>query len=58
VLLLVARGLFKAGLARERVLEESTVRKQVANVLSKLHLTSRAQAVVFAYGHAIAHPGG
>ena len=56
--LLVARGLSNAGLARELVLEEGTVKKHVANVLSKLDVTSRAQAVVFAYEHGLARPGG
>jgi DNA-binding NarL/FixJ family response regulator len=58
VLLLVARGLSNAGLARELVLEQSTVKKHVANVLSKLRLSSRAQAVVFAYEHGLVRPGG
>lgn len=40
VLLLIARGLSNAGLARVLVLEGSTVKKHVANVLSKLELTS------------------
>jgi DNA-binding NarL/FixJ family response regulator len=57
VLMLVARGLSNAELARELVLESSTVKKHVANVLSKLDLTSRAQAVVFAYEHGMARPG-
>jgi DNA-binding NarL/FixJ family response regulator len=58
VLLLVARGLSNAQVARELVLEESTVKKHVANVLSKLDLTSRAQAVVFSYEHGVVRPGG
>jgi DNA-binding NarL/FixJ family response regulator len=57
VLLLMARGLSNADLARELVLESSTVKKHVANVLSKLDLGSRAQAVVFAYEHGLARPG-
>ena len=57
VLLLVARGLSNADLARALVLEGSTVKKHVANVLSKLELSSRAQAVVFAYEHGLARPG-
>jgi DNA-binding NarL/FixJ family response regulator len=57
VLLLMARGLSNADVARELVLEASTVEKHVANVLSKLDIASRAQAVVFAYEHGLARPG-
>jgi DNA-binding NarL/FixJ family response regulator len=39
------------------VVEPSTVKKHVANALSKLDLASRAQAVVFAYEHGLARPG-
>ncbi len=56
-LMLMARGLSNADIARELVLESSTVKKHVANVLSKLDLSSRAQAVVFAYEHGLARPG-
>ena len=56
-LMLMARGLSNADIARELVLEASTVKKHVANVLSKLDLSSRAQAVVFAYEHGLARPG-
>ena len=55
--MLMARGLSNADLGRELVLEASTVKKHVANVLSKLDLSSRAQAVVFAYEHGLARPG-
>jgi DNA-binding NarL/FixJ family response regulator len=57
VLMLMARGLSNADVGRELVLEASTVKKHVANVLSKLDLSSRAQAVVFAYEHGLARPG-
>ena len=57
VLMLMARGLSNADVGRELVLEPSTVKKHVANVLSKLDLRSRAQAVVFAYEHGLARPG-
>ena len=53
--MLMARGLSNAAIAGELVLEASTVN---ANVLSKLDLSSRAQAVVFAYEHGLARPGG
>jgi DNA-binding NarL/FixJ family response regulator len=58
VLLLMARGLSNADVGRELVLEPSTVKKHVANVLSKLDIRSRAQAVVFAYEHGLTRPGG
>ena len=57
VLMLMARGLSNADVGRELVLEASTVKKHVANVLSKLNLRSRAQAVVFAYEHGLTRPG-
>jgi DNA-binding NarL/FixJ family response regulator len=57
VLLLMARGLSNAHIAGELVLEASTVKKHVANVLSKLDLSSRAQAVVYAYEHGLTRPG-
>jgi DNA-binding NarL/FixJ family response regulator len=57
VLLLMARGLSNAAVAGELVLEASTVKKHVANVLSKLDLSSRAQAVVYAYEHGLTRPG-
>ena len=58
VLVLMVRGLSNADVGRELVLEASTVKKRVANVLSKLDLRSRARAVVFAYEHGLARPGG
>ena len=56
-LMLMARGLSNADIAGSSSLEASTVKKHVANVLSKLDLSSRAQAVVFAYEHGLARPG-
>ena len=49
VLRLIAEGLSNAKIAVRLVISEKTVKGHVSNILSKLHLTDRTQAAVFAW---------
>lgn len=57
VLGLVAGGLSNGDIARHLVLSEETVKTHVKRLMSKLELSSRAQAVVVAYESGLAVPG-
>ena len=54
VLTLIARGMSNQQIANQLTVGETTVRFHVSNILSKLHLANRTQAVLYALKEGIA----
>ena len=57
VLVEIARGLSNTEIAEKLFVGEATVKTHVGRILAKLNLSSRAQAVTFAYENGVVVPG-
>jgi DNA-binding NarL/FixJ family response regulator len=53
----LARGLSNAAIARALFVGEATIKTHVSNVLAKLQLRDRSQAIIFAYEQSLIIPG-
>jgi len=58
VLALIAEGLTNTEIAERLVVSAATVKSHVNHIFAKAGVRDRAQAVVYAYEHGLAEPGG